>query len=281
MCTGFQEERLAVRSIITYENPRLRKKSVKIKRIDAELQGLIDDLIDTMRAAEGIGLAAPQVGVLLRVIVAEYTDEEDELQQTVLINPEITTRAGEWMAEEGCLSIPGYLGTVPRAESVTVKGKNRAGKDVRIKTDGTLAHILQHEIDHLDGVLYIDYLDSPDDLVKTEPPSRRRRRRRGADNESPDLADDEMAPAPAGATEADDLTSAPSDLVAPDPALSAAPEEGRPSPQPSPRGRGSEAANSEPITGGVVNEARGSGASRGGLSIRIDPSGCCDICGHL
>jgi peptide deformylase len=174
---------VALRPIITYENPRLRKKSVKIKRIDAELQRLIDDMIDTMRAAEGIGLAAPQLGVLLRLIVCEYTEENsDEVHQTVLINPEITERQGEWMAEEGCLSIPGYVGTVPRAEFVAVRGKNRFGKDVRIKTDGLLAHILQHEIDHLDGVLYIDYLASPDDLRKVEPGKRRRRRKTDEDD---------------------------------------------------------------------------------------------------
>jgi len=169
---------VAVRPILTYENSRLRMKAIKVKRIDAAIQNLIDDMIDTMRAAEGIGLAAPQIGVLLRVIVAEYVDEEtEELHQTVLVNPEIVSKEGEWMAEEGCLSIPGYVGTVPRAVRVTVKGKNRSGKDIRIKTDGTLAHILQHEIDHLDGVLYIDYLKSLDELRKVEPGTRRRRRK--------------------------------------------------------------------------------------------------------
>ena len=90
------------------------------------------------------------------------------------------------MAEEGCLSIPGYVGTVPRAEKVTVKGKTRAGKDVRIKADGILAHILQHEIDHLDGVLYIDYLENLDELRKVEPGTKRRRGRRGAAEEDGD-----------------------------------------------------------------------------------------------
>src|SRR5437867_6873675 len=162
-------------------------KSVRVKRMDSSIQALIDDMIETMRTAEGIGLAAPQVGVLLRVIVAEYQEEEDEEpNQTVLINPEITAKEGEWMAEEGCLSIPGYVGTVPRAEKVTVKGKTRAGKDVRIKADGILAHILQHEIDHLDGVLYIDYLANLDELRKVEPGTKRRRGRRGADEEDSD-----------------------------------------------------------------------------------------------
>jgi peptide deformylase len=153
-------------------------KSVRVKRVDASIRSLIDDMLETMRSAEGIGLAAPQVGVLVRVIVAEYQEEDDEEPKlTVLINPEITAKEGEWMAEEGCLSVPGFVGTVPRAVSVTVKGKDRKGKDVRIKADGLLAHIVQHEIDHLEGVLYIDYLDSLDELQKVEPGTRKRRGR--------------------------------------------------------------------------------------------------------
>ena len=185
---------MAVRTILSYENPRLRMKSVRVKRVDASIRALIDDMLETMRSAEGIGLAAPQIGVLLRVIVAEYQEEDDEEpKQTVLINPEITEKDGEWMAEEGCLSVPGFVGTVPRAERVTVKGKSRTGKDVRIKTEGLLAHILQHEIDHLDGVLYIDYLDSLDELRKIEPGTRKRRGRRASDEngESTDEAESE------------------------------------------------------------------------------------------
>jgi peptide deformylase len=162
-------------------------KSVRVKRVDASIQSLIDDMLETMRSAEGIGLAAPQVGVLLRVIVAEYQEEEDgDTKQTVLVNPEIVSREGEWMAEEGCLSVPGFVGTVPRARSVVVKGKDRKGKDVRIKTDGILAHILQHEIDHLEGILYVDYLDSFDDLREVEPGKRKRRRRRPEDDDAAD-----------------------------------------------------------------------------------------------
>src|SRR5438093_3591168 len=148
---------MALREIVKYTDPRLRKKSIKIKRIDPPIQTLIDDMIETMRSANGVGLAAPQVGVLVRVIVCEYADEEtEEIHQTVLINPEITARSGEWMAEEGCLSIPGFVGTVPRAVEVTVRGKTRDGKPIKIKDDGYLAHILQHEIDHLEGILYVD-----------------------------------------------------------------------------------------------------------------------------
>lgn len=175
---------MAVRPILKYENARLRKKSITVKRIDSAIQTLINDMIDTMRDASGIGLAAPQVGVLLRVIVAEYIDDEtEEVHQQILVNPEITSKEGEWLAEEGCLSIPGYVGTVPRAERVAVRGKDRNGKVVRLKTDGTMAHILQHEIDHLDGVLYIDYLDSLEELRPVEPGERRRRRRGAAEAE--------------------------------------------------------------------------------------------------
>jgi peptide deformylase len=99
-------------------------RSVKVKHIDRSIQTLIDDMLDTMRAEQGVGLAAPQIGVLLRVIVVEYADgESEDLHQTVLINPEIVSREGEWMAEEGCLSVPGYVGTVPRAIKITVKGR--------------------------------------------------------------------------------------------------------------------------------------------------------------
>jgi peptide deformylase len=162
-------------------------RSVKVKHIDRSIQTLIDDMLDTMRAEQGVGLAAPQIGVLLRVVVVEYTEEEsDEVHQTILINPEILSRDGEWMAEEGCLSVPGYVGTVPRAVKITVKGKDRNGRDVKIKTAGPLAHILQHEIDHLDGILYIDYLDSLDRLQKVEPGSRRRRGRRAQTEDEPE-----------------------------------------------------------------------------------------------
>jgi len=183
---------VAIRPILTQKNPRLRMKSIKVKRVDKSMQALIDDMIETMRSAEGVGLAAPQIGVLLRVIVCEYFDEDaDEMLQTVLINPEFLSKEGEWMAEEGCLSIPGYVGTVPRAIKVSVKGKDRNGKDIRIKTDGQLAHILQHEMDHLDGILYIDYLDSLDELREVEPNRRRRRRRRGEGEEEAEADDAE------------------------------------------------------------------------------------------
>ena len=170
---------MSVLSILTWENPRLRMKSIKVKRIDATIQRLIEDMIETLRDNDGQGLAAPQVGVLLRLIICEYVDDEtEELEQLILVNPEIIAKEGEWMAEEGCLSIPGYWGTVTRAVSVTVRGKDRYGHTVKLKSDGRMAHVLQHEIDHLDGVLYVDYLKSIDDLEKVDEGKPRKHKRR-------------------------------------------------------------------------------------------------------
>ncbi|MGI8609213.1 MAG: peptide deformylase [Candidatus Dormibacteria bacterium] len=145
-----------IREIVVVEDKRLRTKCPKVPKIDGSIQHLIDDMVDTMREAPGIGLAAPQVGVLLRVIVCEV---DENLH--CLVNPEIIRMEGEQVGNEGCLSIPGYIGEVKRAERVMVKAKNRAGKDVRIKAEGLLARCLQHEIDHLDGVLFTDRLTDP------------------------------------------------------------------------------------------------------------------------
>ena len=133
-------------------------------KVDDSTRKLIDDMVDTMRDAPGIGLAAPQVGVLLRVIVAEVDD-----QLHALVNPEIIRSEGEQVGDEGCLSIPGYIGEVQRFERVVVKAKNRAGKDVRVRGEGLLARCLQHEIDHIDGILFTDRLTSPDSLRKVAP----------------------------------------------------------------------------------------------------------------
>ena len=123
-------------------------------------------MIETMQASPGrVGLAAPQVGISLRVIVIGMPEEE----AIVLVNPEIVRKRGERMVDEGCLSVPGYVGQIKRAESVTVKGRNRNGKEIRIKASGLLAEALEHEIDHLNGMLYIDHLESMDELRKIEP----------------------------------------------------------------------------------------------------------------
>ena len=122
-------------------------------------------MIETMHAAPGVGLAAPQVGVPLRVIVIGMPEEEE----IVLINPQIVRRSGERLITEGCLSVPGYFGEVQRAQRVTVKGKDLSGKEIRIKAEELLAQALEHEIDHLNGLLYIDHLESNDKLYKVEP----------------------------------------------------------------------------------------------------------------
>jgi peptide deformylase len=153
-----------VRDIVVVDDPRLRTKCPKVPRIDDSTRRLIDDMVDTMRDAPGIGLAAPQVGVLLRVIVCEV---EDHLH--ALVNPEIVRAEGEQVGDEGCLSIPGYIGEVKRFERVVVKAKNRAGKDVRVRAEGLLARCLQHEIDHIDGILFTDRLTSSDSLRKVAP----------------------------------------------------------------------------------------------------------------
>ena len=147
-------------------DPILRQKAKRVRAIDKSVQGLIDSMLETMHAVPGrVGLAAPQIGASLRVIVIGIPDEED----IVLVNPELVRKVGERVVNEGCLSIPGYLGEIKRAESVTVKGRDRGGKQTRIKASELLAQALEHEIDHLNGVLYIDHLESMDKLRKIEP----------------------------------------------------------------------------------------------------------------
>lgn len=151
---------MAIREIVTIPNSVLRRKARKVTESGPELQTLLDDMVDTMRAAPGVGLAGPQVGVPLRVIVVEYGErEEDGVPPRLykVVNPEIVRASAETeMGAEGCLSIPGYLGDVERSVAVTVKGFNSQGKPIRIKASGWLARIFQHEIDHLDGILFTD-----------------------------------------------------------------------------------------------------------------------------
>ena len=151
---------MALRTIVTIPDPVLRRKARKVTDFGPELQKLLDDMVDTMRDAPGVGLAAPQVGVPLRAVVVEFGDEEDETvppKLFVLLNPEITRASQETVvAPEGCLSIPGYAGEVDRFDAVTLRGQNRHGQPMRIKADGWLARIFQHELDHLDGVLFTD-----------------------------------------------------------------------------------------------------------------------------
>ncbi len=158
---------MAVRPIRTLPDPVLKRKAKRVSSLDGSIQRLIDDMLETMPQAGGVGLAAPQIGVSLRVIVLQMPDEEP----VALINPEIVKRSGEREVSEGCLSVPGYTGEIKRSESVTVKGQDRQGKTIRLKATGLMAQALQHELDHLDGVLYVDHLESGDRLHRTEPPT--------------------------------------------------------------------------------------------------------------
>lgn len=157
---------MAVREIITPKNPILRKKARKVTNFDdPKLQALIDDMVETLFGAPGVGLAAPQVAVSQRVIVVYLPDDEESREEYgqdagvlhILVNPEIV-RASRNMVDgvEACLSIPGYYGSVDRHAAVTVQGYDRHGKQVRIKARDWLARVFQHEIDHLDGILFID-----------------------------------------------------------------------------------------------------------------------------
>jgi peptide deformylase len=160
---GATERNMALLPIATLPDPVLRRKAHKITTVDKELQGLIDDMIETMREAPGVGLAAPQISQSIRLIVVEYGEEDEEGNQVspkklyVVINPEIVAVSEEKeMGVEACLSIPNLAGDVERHVAIVVKGVNRFGKPARIKADGWLARIFQHEIDHLDGIVFPD-----------------------------------------------------------------------------------------------------------------------------
>lgn len=151
---------MAIREIITLPHKTLRKKARKVTSFGSDLQTLIDDMVETMRLAPGVGLAAPQVNVSSRVIVVEFNENEDEEippKLYVVVNPEITRFSSEdEIGTEGCLSIPRIVGDVERPITVTIKGLNRRGQPQKIKASGWLARIFQHEVDHLDGVLFVD-----------------------------------------------------------------------------------------------------------------------------
>jgi peptide deformylase len=155
---------VALRPILNFDQPVLRQKAKKVARVDTSIQRLIDDLTETMLAAPGAGLAANQIGVPLRVCVVKGDDN----QIWGLVNPEIVKHDGVQVGYEGCLSYPGWVGEVARHETVVVKGRNRRGKEVRIKSAGFTARAFQHEIDHLDGILFIDRLTSLDTLHRVE-----------------------------------------------------------------------------------------------------------------
>ncbi|MBI5057881.1 MAG: peptide deformylase [Nitrospirae bacterium] len=147
---------MSVREIVKYPEKVLREKTELVNDIDSALQDLIDDMIETMYAAPGVGLAANQVGVSKRLAVIDISLSEEKVPLIVLVNPEIVHLEGEIEAEEGCLSIPDYTTVLKRAMKVAVKGFDRHGKPVEIEAEGLLARALQHEIDHLNGKLFID-----------------------------------------------------------------------------------------------------------------------------
>ncbi|MAO88938.1 MAG: peptide deformylase [Dehalococcoidia bacterium] len=152
---------MAILPIITFPDKILRKKARKIKTIDKSIKSLSYDMLDTMNDAGGIGLAANQVGVLKRLIVVQIPEEEEP---RIYINPEIIYREGSRMVEEGCLSVPGFIGTVERSIWVKFRALNLESKTVRIKADSLLAQVLEHEVDHLNGILYMDHLSEHEKL---------------------------------------------------------------------------------------------------------------------
>jgi peptide deformylase len=161
--------------ILTVDNAQhlkvLRSKSKKVQRVTPRLVAFAEKMLETMREANGVGLAAPQVGVTQRFFVVELPEDEENDQPAetyILFNPEIVKGRGEQVGYEGCLSIPGYIGEVARQERITVKGLNKKGKSVRLKLQGYLARVFQHEIDHLDGILFTDRLTDPNTFQPVE-----------------------------------------------------------------------------------------------------------------
>jgi peptide deformylase len=147
---------MALLQILEFPDPRLRNRAQPVAQVDAELRTLIDDMFETMYAAPGIGLAATQVNVAKRVLVLDLSERRNE--PLALVNPEILQRGGVEETEEGCLSVPGYFDKVTRAEQIRVRALDRDGKQIEFDADGLLAVCIQHEIDHLDGKLFVDYL---------------------------------------------------------------------------------------------------------------------------
>jgi peptide deformylase len=159
---------MSVRPIVFSDNPLLRKKSRRVRRVSPVLQQLVDDMTETMHASNGIGLAAIQIGVPERVIVVQLPPDEENPEFGELyavVNPELARKSREVEdGIEGCLSVPGWVGEVPRYHAVTVKGRDPQGRPVRIKAQGLLARVFQHEIDHCDGVLFIDHIEDPEKI---------------------------------------------------------------------------------------------------------------------
>ena len=163
---------MAVLPILRADDPILRRGARRVKVFDQSLRKLAGDMVDTMHAVEGVGLAAPQVGVSLRLAVVQLPSHYKNRMAgklVVLCNPHLLRAWGEWRPEEGCLSFPGYAAFVARASMVLVRAQDTDGRWFRLRGRGTMAQALQHEIDHLNGVLFFDYLASPDELIAVPP----------------------------------------------------------------------------------------------------------------
>ena len=154
---------MSVRPIVLLGDPRLRMKGEPVDSFGKSLHELLDDLVESMRHAPGVGLAAPQLGEPKRACVVEVAGQLHEL-----VNPRVVRADGDNRDLEGCLSIPGYVAYITRREKIWIVAQNRFGKKIKVAGSGLLSRAMQHEVDHLDGKLYIDYLDSLDDLISTE-----------------------------------------------------------------------------------------------------------------
>lgn len=163
---------MALLDVLIEGDPRLRQKALKIRSVDDSLRKLAKDMHETMRDAPGVGLAGPQIGVMRRIIVVHvpegYQGEGEPELSLTLVNPEIVKAQGRDVGTEGCLSIPGWVGDVPRADRVTVKAMDLTNRDIRIKANGFLARVLQHEVDHLDGILFVDRIEDKSTLRPVE-----------------------------------------------------------------------------------------------------------------
>jgi peptide deformylase len=149
---------MATLDILTFPDPRLRNRAKPVERVDDSVRAIIDDMFETMYAAPGIGLAAIQVNIPRRIVVIDISEEKD--QPLALVNPEILERSGEEQMDEGCLSVPGFYESVTRAERIRVRALDRGGAPFELETDGLLAVCIQHEIDHLDGRLFVDHISA-------------------------------------------------------------------------------------------------------------------------
>ncbi|HUW10326.1 MAG TPA: peptide deformylase [Anaerolineae bacterium] len=194
---------MTVRTVLTMEHPSLRQQAGKVRTFGPALQRLADDMLETMRDEPGIGLAANQIGVSQRVIVVELTKDEDDPQSGrtyVVVNPKIARSGREQEEmEEGCLSVPGVVGDVWREVEITVKGQDLQGKKIRIKARDMLARVFQHEMDHLDGIVFIDRIDDPAKIrryVRVEDAETEEQREAVAGLEQPSA--DSTSPQPAG-----------------------------------------------------------------------------------